>query len=276
MHGAGALIARQKHAAKHVAHGSQWLRIWLVEERRHLLDVACHQQEALAALRQAAQGAAVVRRLGHRVAVRAQQIADLIEKMTAARSDARHVLEQHQLGRIVAPGFQHEPDATDGEAVERLVLVGLALALSQQAGKALARRGQKDDVRPLATGGALDVLRRGLTPVSGRLGAMEGAVLVGVEQIEHGARHASQAPEVAHAGRININAPDAAEVGAHVADARARLVEALGASTKASEQVEMANLAAVRHGRTPASLPRPCGAMLDAQSTRGELKPRRS
>jgi hypothetical protein len=37
-----------------------------------------------------------------------------------------------------------------------------------------------------------------LTPAGGRLGAVEVAVLVAVEQVEHGAPHAGQALEVAH------------------------------------------------------------------------------
>lgn len=69
MHRAADQIFQEGHAAKDRANALQAVGMRLVEEGRHLGDVAGHQQEALPALRQAADLAAVVRRLVHRVAV---------------------------------------------------------------------------------------------------------------------------------------------------------------------------------------------------------------
>jgi hypothetical protein len=253
VHGACAQVAGLEHAAQHVAHGAQRLAAGLVQERGHFFGVTGHQQEAAAALRKAADFAAVVRRLGHGVAIGAQQGHDLVQQVPATRGDARHVFENHQLGRVIAPGLQHQPHAAQRQAVEGLVLVGLALALGQQAAESLAGRGQKHDVRAFAASCSLNIRGCGFLPVRWRLGAVEGAVLLAVEQIQHGAGHAGQAAEVADAGRVHVDAAQAAEFRLQVAHARARTVEAARAAAQAAEQMEVADFhgGGGSHGHAP-------------------------
>ena len=91
------------------------------------------QQEPFAALGQRAQLAAVVRGFGDGVAIGAQHVTNLVQQMAAARADARDVLENHQLWRVVGECLQHQEHATHGETVEGLIGVGFAQALRQQA-----------------------------------------------------------------------------------------------------------------------------------------------
>ena len=211
VHRPGAQVARQQHAAKHVTHRAQRFPLGFVQQWRHLGHVPSDQEKALAALCQAAQLATVVRRLGRGVAVGAQQLGDLIEQGSAARGQARHVLEQHQLGRIVGPSFEHQPHAAQREPIQGLVLPSQALSLRQKTAEALARRTQEHDVRALATGGALEVLRRRFAPISRRVVVMKGAVLLSIEQVQHGAWRARQASEVTDGGGIDIDPTDASE-----------------------------------------------------------------
>jgi hypothetical protein len=81
-------------------------------------------------------------------------------------------------------------------------------------------------VRALTAGSALDVLRCGLAPAWARLATVEGSELLAVEHIQHRAGQARQALEVAHGGRVVVDAADAAEARLHLADAGLAAVEA--------------------------------------------------
>ena len=61
--------------------------------------------------------------------------------------------------------------------------------------------------------GGVDVGRGRLAPVQRRLAAVEGEVLLAVEQVEAGAGHARHAREVADGGCVHVDAAQAAEVG---------------------------------------------------------------
>ena len=65
---------------------------------------------------QAADLATVVRCLCHGIAVVTQHLADLIKQVPAAVCDARHVLEDDQLGRLVGEGF-HELNDEPGKGL---------------------------------------------------------------------------------------------------------------------------------------------------------------
>ena len=269
VHRPGGRIAGQQHALQHRAHGLQPFHGRLVEEGRHLLDVAGDEQEALAALGEPAQLATIVGGLGHGIAVGLQQLADAIEQGPAARADARHVLEDDQLGRILGEGLQHQPHAAQRQAVQGLVLVRARSPLGKQAREALAGRRQEHDVRVLAAGGGADVGRGRLTPAGPRLAAVEVAVLVAIEEIEHRALDAGETVEVADRGGIDVDATDAAEAPDHVAHTRVGAIEALGAPAQAAEQVEVPDLAHVGgagregeialHAATPAHEAAGCG-----------------
>ncbi len=85
MHRARGLdVAGQRHAAEDVADGAQALLLRLVQEGRHLLDVAGDKQEALPGLRQAAEFAAVVSGFRHGVAEAAEQAVDLVKQVPTA------------------------------------------------------------------------------------------------------------------------------------------------------------------------------------------------
>jgi hypothetical protein len=236
-------VAGQRQPPQHVADGAQRPLRRLVEKGRHFGLVARDEQEPFAALSQAADNAAIMGRLGDRISVMPQQRADLVEQRTAARRDARHVLEHHQLGRVVLERLEHQPHAAQGQAIERLVLGQAAETLGQQAGNSLARRGQEHDVRALVPGRGLDVLRRRRAPAGGRGAAMEGRVLLSVEQIEHGARHAGEFFEVADRGRADVDATDAAERRLHVADACGAAIEPARPAAEAAKQVKVPDFA---------------------------------
>ena len=102
VHRAAALdITRKGHPAEHVADGTQGPLRRLVEEGRHLCLVAGDKEESLPSLRQAAQLPAIMRRLCDGIAVMPQHRADPIEQVTPSTGDARHVLEDDQLGRVI-------------------------------------------------------------------------------------------------------------------------------------------------------------------------------
>jgi hypothetical protein len=84
--------------------------------------MARDEQEPLAALAEAAELAAVVRRLRDRVAVRLEQPDHLVEHGAAARRDPRHVLPQPELERVVLPRLERQPQPAQRELVQRLIL----------------------------------------------------------------------------------------------------------------------------------------------------------
>ena len=98
-------------------------------------------------------------------------------------------------------------------------------------------------MRPFAAGGGVDVLRGGGTPAWGRRLAVEGGVLVRIEQIQHGAWHAGKAAEILDRRRRDVDSADAAEDRLHVADTSGAAVEATRAAAEPGEQVEVADLA---------------------------------
>ena len=65
-----------------------------------------YQQEALAALSQAAEFAAVVRGFGNSVTIGPQQRGDLIQQGSTASSDAGNIFQEDQLDRVVLVGFK--------------------------------------------------------------------------------------------------------------------------------------------------------------------------
>ena len=259
MHGTSTLdIAGEWHAAQHSADGLQRALGGLVQERRDLLGVAGDQQKPLAALREAGELAAVVGRLRDHVAVRTQELANLVEQVPAARGNAGHVLEQDHFDRVTLVRLEHQPDPAQGEAIEGLVLVGAALALRHQPGEALARRAQEDDVRALVAEGRMHVRRGRLAPACRRLAAVEGAVLVAIKQVQHRAAGAADAIEITNGCRVDIDAADAAERGLRGAYVGARLVEAGGTAAESAEQVGVADLE-FSHSRRPPG-PSTCAA----------------
>ncbi|KAG0773113.1 hypothetical protein G6F22_015156 [Rhizopus arrhizus] len=171
--------------------------------------MACDQQEPLAALGQAAQLAAIVRGLAHHIAVVTQQLDNLIEEVAPARGDARDILEQDDLDRVVLPGFEAQPDAAQRQFVECLVLGSKAARVRQQARKALARRGQEQDVRVVAPSSCSDICGTCFDPPGRGLMAMERDVLVAAEHVTDRATHARETVEVGRAGGIYIDAAQA-------------------------------------------------------------------
>ena len=63
------------------------------------------------------------------VAMVLQQRGDPVEQLAAACGDPWHILEQDQLGRVVRPGLEREPDTTQRQPVECLIFVGEAAGL---------------------------------------------------------------------------------------------------------------------------------------------------
>lgn len=124
-------IAGKWHAAKHIAHGAQAAFFRFVQERRHLHCVPSHQQEALAALGQTADFAAVVGGFSHSVTVMPEQLGDLVQQVPAAGGQARNVFEHDQLHWIVLPGFAHQPHTSQCQLVECPVFGCLAHGLGQ-------------------------------------------------------------------------------------------------------------------------------------------------
>ena len=165
-------------------------------------------------------------RFRHRVAVRAQQLRDGVEQRPAAGLDARHVLQHDERRQIVRERRQRQREATDREAVERLVLVARRRLVVEQPGEALARRACRKDVRELAASCSEHVGRRGFAPACRRFLAVECAIVVAVEQIHDGAARAGELGEVAHRSRPHVDAAEAAHRRLGVADARLAFVEA--------------------------------------------------
>ena len=186
-----------------------------------------------------------MRRLGHLVAVAAQQATDAVEQLAPARLNAGHVLKDDELGQVRRERLQRQPDAAQRQPVQRLVFGTLRLALGQQAAEALAGRGQEDDVGALVPRCGVDVGRGCLAPVGRRLAAVERAILLAVEQVEHGALDAGEALEIVHRAGVHVDPAEAAELCDHVADARAAGVEALCTAAQPGEQVEVPYLAAI-------------------------------
>ena len=220
--------------------------------------MARDQQEALAGLRKTPQPSAVVGGLRDDVAVGAQQAGDAVEELAAAIGDARHVLEQDQLGEIVLERFQHQEDAAQRQLVQRLILATLAFGLTEQPREPFAGRAQEDDVRPLVPGSGVDVGRRRLAPPGRWCMTVEGFVLLAIEQVEHRAGHAGEPREVADAAAVDVDAPDAAVVRNHVADPGRAAVEAARSTPQSAKQVEVSDFTpveqrarAVRHVTPP-------------------------
>ncbi|SQC69412.1 Uncharacterised protein [Pseudomonas aeruginosa] len=250
-------VAGQRHTAEDVADGAQALLLRLVQEGWDLFDVPGHQQEALAALRQPSQLAAVVGGFGVGEAVVAKQLADLVEQVPATGCQAWDILEGDQRHRVIRPGLAHQPDAAQGQFVEGLVAGSFRLFLGQQAARALAGAGNEHAIRSFAAGGATDVLRGCLPPTGGRLLSMEADVLVAGEQVQLGAWYASQFGEIAQDARIDVDATETFPVRFDIADARARAVEALGAAAQAAAEVEVVE-GALKHGCYPRTGRRRC------------------
>src|SRR5690606_27648098 len=162
-----------------------------------------------------------------------------VQEMPAAGGQARDVLEDDQRHRVIRPGFAHQPDAAQGQLVERLVLRGLAHLLGEQAAGALAWRADEYGVRALALGGTAHVFRGRLAPTRWWLLPVEADVLVAGEKIQQGARRAGQAGEVGQACRVHIDTAQAFPACLDVADYGPSAVEALGAAAQAAAEVEV-------------------------------------
>ena len=89
----------------------------------------------------------------------AQKRSDAIEQGPAATRDARHVLEDDQLWRVVLERFKRQPHPSKRQAVQRLIFVGEAKGFREEAREAFAWSRQEDDMRAFAPRGGLDVLR---------------------------------------------------------------------------------------------------------------------
>ncbi|MCY1361513.1 hypothetical protein D9M69_481810 [compost metagenome] len=245
-------VTGQWHAAEDLADAPQAVCLWLIQEGRHLLDMTGHQQETLAALRQAGDFAAVMHSLRHGVAVMGEQFDDLVQQVPAASGQAWHVLEHDQADRVVLPGLEHQPDAAQGQLIEGLVLGGKAHRLRQQAAGPLAWAGDEDGVRILVAGSAADVVDGGLTPAGRGLHAIEGDVLLAGEQVEQGALGAGELLEVGQACGVDINPADAAPIRLHVAHHRVAVVETSRPGPQAAAESEMLEHA-LKHRPPPPS-----------------------
>lgn len=147
MHRTGGVdVAWHRPAVEDVADGVQSLLLRLVQEWRHFLQVAHYRQEALAALRQAAEFTAVVGGLRHCVAQAAQQAVDLIQQVPVAGGQARDVLEHDQRNRVISQGFAHQPDAAQCPLVQSLVLRETGSSFGLQAFAVLALGVDEDGV----------------------------------------------------------------------------------------------------------------------------------
>lgn len=138
-----------------------------------------------------------------------------------------------------------------------MVLVSFRLLGGQEAGEALAWAGLEEDVDVFAEDSP-NVCRRGLAPVRRGFGAVEGAILLAIEQIEDGARSAGDPLEIADGTGVDVDSAGADEPTLHRADAHPRLLEADGPATDPAEQVGVANVADDRrrgsegnHGSSP-------------------------
>jgi len=179
----GLNIPRQRHATEYVTNRAKVLFLWLVQERRHLCDVSRNQQEALAALSQAAQLPAVVSCLSYGIAVMTEQAVYLVQQMPAASGQARDVLEDNQRYRIILPSFTHQPNTAQSQFVKGLILGRFAGGLGQQPTGALAWRTDEYGVGAQILRGAAYVLGSRLGPASRRLLAMETGVLLAGKEV---------------------------------------------------------------------------------------------
>ena len=90
-------------------------------------------------------------------------------------------------------------------------------------------------MRSLTAGGCLDVLGGCRPPSSRRRFAVEGCILVRIEEIQDRARHAGEASEVPDGGGRHVDPANAAEDGLHVAHASGATVEPAGTAAEACE-----------------------------------------
>jgi hypothetical protein len=236
---AGDRIARQRQLADDLADAAQPALGRLVNEGRHLRRVAGDQEVALAALGELADLAAIVIGVGDDVAIFAEDRLDLLQEHDAASLDAGDVLEQDDGDRVVLIGFQQQPDAANGEAVQRLIFEGERLLGRQQAGEALARRRQESEIDVGAVAPA-DLLGGDRFPPGRRRAAVEIAILLFVEQVRAPARGAGERLEIGERAGIVVDAADAFEAAGDVADARIGIVEAGRARTHAAEEMDVA------------------------------------
>ena len=211
-------LARQRERLDHVAARAQRALRRLVEEHRHLAAVPRHHQEPLAALREVADLAAVVRPLVGDVAVGAERGADLLEQLLPARGDAGDVLEEDEPRAVVPPGVEDEVDPVDREAVERLVLRAPALLLGEEPAEALARRRHEDEVGRVVAEERAQVGAGHLADVATVARALR-------ELLEAPARH-----------RVEVDAAEAAHAALHAVERDVRVDEAEGADADAREE----------------------------------------
>ncbi len=200
------------------------------------------QEEALAALSEAAELAAVVCGFRDDVAVGLEQLDHLVEDGAAAGGDPRDVLPEPEVQRVVFPCLQGQPQPAERELIEGLILGRPGARFAQEPAEALARGTAEADVRTLAAGRLADVVGCGFAPAGGRLLFMERRVLFAAEEVEHRALHAGQAVEVRDRRLVDIDAADATERRVQMSDARAAAVEAARAASEAAEQMEVPNL----------------------------------
>ena len=77
---------------------------------------------------------------------------------------------------------------------------------------------------------------------------MEVAILLAIEQVEHGPRHARKTAEVADRGGIDVHAAKAAVVCNHVADACGSGIEAFGPAAKTGKEMEVSDFSVLDDG----------------------------
>src|SRR5579859_621310 len=253
VHRAGAKIARHRHLAEDIADRLQAMLVRHVEERRDLLFVACHQQEALPRLRQATDLAAIVRGFVDGIAVVPEQLDNLVQQMPPSGHDPWNVLENDQANGIILEGLEGQPDAAQGELVQRLVLGREAHAFGEQPGEAFAGRRQENDVGRLVLRRSVDVARSRGAPAGRRHVAMERDILLDREQVHDGARDTGELFEIAHTGRIDVDAAEALKPRLHIADAGLTGIESLRAAAKAAEDMKMRDVDSA-HRNSPGKL----------------------
>jgi hypothetical protein len=152
-------------------------------------------------------------------------------------------------------GFQGEPDATQGQAVECLIFGCLAFCLGEKPAEPLAGGRQKEDIGILMTKCGVDVGHRRCAPVVWRFATVECHILFAVKQIEARPWHSGQAGEVANGGGIDIDATEAAEVGFQIAKPWRRPVEAARSAADPTENMGVLDRPEIRcadvHGMGP-------------------------
>ena len=77
---------------------------------------------------------------------------------------------------------------------------------------------------------------------------MEVAILLAIEQVEHGPRHARKTAEVADRGGIDVHAAKSAVVCNHVADACGSGIEAFGPAAKTGKEMEVSDFSVLDDG----------------------------